>query len=233
MLLCSLPGRQRPSGPDCEVLPGCSAKHAALVGTARSPGSLVSPHAEEGSGRNQRSETRLSIHGWAKAANNRNSPVTNSRCLGPLFTSGEAADLNSGKFGLLRIFRLGELLVETVGQYDRAVHLSWEDVVVDNRTSPSMVRVHLKRSKCDRSGGELMSSRDIQAHASAPWRQQWHTLYFDRIGQGHSSSTIQALGRWQSSAFLQYIRMSQEQLATISRRLALAAAGSHTPGQAS
>ena len=50
---------------------------------------------------------------------------------------------------------------------------------------------------------------------------------------GVEDSTIQALGRWQSSAFLQYIRMPQEQLAAISRRLALAAAGSHTPGQAS
>ena len=49
---------------------------------------------------------------------------------------------------------------------------------------------------------------------------------------GVEDSTIQALGRWQSSAFLQYIRMPREQLATISRRLALAAVGSHTPRQA-
>ena len=35
---------------------------------------------------------------------------------------------------------------------------------------------------------------------------------------GVEDSTIQALGRWQSSAFLQYIRMLREQLATISSR---------------
>ena len=51
-----------------------------------------------------------------------------------------------------RFFRLGELLVEAPDWYDPAVHLSWGDVVVDNRTYPSMVKVHLKRSKCDQFG---------------------------------------------------------------------------------
>ena len=37
---------------------------------------------------------------------------------------------------------------------------------------------------------------------------------------GIEDSTIQALGRWQSAAFLQYIRMPRDHLATISRRLA-------------
>ena len=39
---------------------------------------------------------------------------------------------------------------------------------------------------------------------------------------GVEDSTIQTLGRWQSAAFLQYICMPREQLAAISRRLALA-----------
>ena len=33
---------------------------------------------------------------------------------------------------------------------------------------------------------------------------------------GIEDSTIQALGRWRSAAFLQYIRMPQEKLATMS-----------------
>lgn len=37
---------------------------------------------------------------------------------------------------------------------------------------------------------------------------------------GIEDSTIQALGRWQSAAFLQYIRMPRDRLAAISRRLA-------------
>ena len=180
-------------------------------------------------------------------------------------------------------FRLGELLVEAAGQYDRAVHLSWGDVAVDNRTSPSMVKVHLKRSKCDQFGRgvdvvvgrtdtricpvaavvsyiarrqDLSGPFFINSHggtvtkswfvqqvrttlASLGLPQGEYAGHSFRIGAATSAalagvedSTIQALGRWQSSAFLQYIRMPQEQLAAISRRLALAAAGSHVPGHA-
>ena len=49
-------------------------------------------------------------------------------------------------------FRLGELLVEARDQYDPAVHLSWGDVAVGNRTYPSIVKVHLKRLKCNQFG---------------------------------------------------------------------------------
>ena len=81
-------------------------------------------------------------------------------------------------------FRLGELLVDTADEYDLAVHLSWGDVAVDNRTSPSMVKVHLKRSKCDQFGRGV----DVvvgRTHASALWRRWCCTLHFDRIGRGH------------------------------------------------
>ena len=40
---------------------------------------------------------------------------------------------------------------------------------------------------------------------------------------GVEDLTIQALGWWHSSAFLQYIRLLQRQLATISRRMVMAA----------
>lgn len=49
-------------------------------------------------------------------------------------------------------FRLGELLVESPDQYHPAVNLAWGDVAVDSLSSPSMVKIHLKRSKCDQFG---------------------------------------------------------------------------------
>ena len=52
-------------------------------------------------------------------------------------------------FGFIRP---GELLVESAGCYRPATNLSWGDVAVDNISSPSMLRVHLKQSKCDQFG---------------------------------------------------------------------------------
>lgn len=49
-------------------------------------------------------------------------------------------------------FRMGELLPESERSFNQASHLSWGDVAVDDRLSPTMVRVHLKRSKCDQFG---------------------------------------------------------------------------------
>ena len=49
-------------------------------------------------------------------------------------------------------FRLGELLVETETSYNPALHLSWGDVAVNDRSSATMVKLHLKKSKCDQFG---------------------------------------------------------------------------------
>ena len=49
-------------------------------------------------------------------------------------------------------FRLGELLVETESDYNPALHLSWGDVAVDAHFEASMVKIHLKKSKCDQFG---------------------------------------------------------------------------------
>ena len=49
-------------------------------------------------------------------------------------------------------FRLGELLVETESDYNPALHLSWGDVAVDAHSEASMVKIHLKKSKCDQFG---------------------------------------------------------------------------------
>ena len=49
-------------------------------------------------------------------------------------------------------FRLGELLPESRAKINPAASLMWGDVAVDSREKPSMVRFHLKRSKCDQFG---------------------------------------------------------------------------------
>ncbi len=49
-------------------------------------------------------------------------------------------------------FRAGEITVPSRAAYNPHVHLSWGDVAADSRGSPSMIRVHLKQSKCDQLG---------------------------------------------------------------------------------
>ncbi len=43
-------------------------------------------------------------------------------------------------------FRLGELLLPSSAAYDPATCLSWGDVAIDSRDSPSMVQVRLRKS---------------------------------------------------------------------------------------
>ena len=161
-------------------------------------------------------------------------------------------------------FRLGELLVESPRDYSPTTSLSWGNVAVDSRTSPSMVKVHLRRSKCDQLGRGVdvvvgrtdkplcpvsaildyihlcHDSRGDNSPATKSWfvtqirdilssiglPQSDYAGHSFRIGAattaamvGVEDSTIQALGR---SAFLQYIRMPQGQLAAISHQLATA-----------
>ena len=49
-------------------------------------------------------------------------------------------------------FRLGELLPSSIPQSGTGAGLRWGDVTVDNAQTPSMVRTHLSRSKCDQFG---------------------------------------------------------------------------------
>ena len=168
-------------------------------------------------------------------------------------------------------FRLGELLLDRDAAYTPTAHLSWGDIAADSRDDPSMLRVHLKRSKCDQFGmgvdvfvgrtrcelcpvaavlsylavrgssqGPIFIDsrqqpltkakfvariRNILAEAGYPSHQfAGHSF---RIGAataaaqaGIEDSTIQALGRWHSSAFLTYIRTPRDRLAGISTLLA-------------
>ena len=52
----------------------------------------------------------------------------------------------------LAFFQLGELLVETAESYNPTTNLSWGDVGVNDMSQLSMVKVHLRRSKCDQFG---------------------------------------------------------------------------------
>ena len=49
-------------------------------------------------------------------------------------------------------FRLGELLPESATVDQSSPVIVWSDVAVDSRESPVMVRIHLRRSKCDQFG---------------------------------------------------------------------------------
>ena len=50
------------------------------------------------------------------------------------------------------VFQLGELLLESGTTYNSVLHLSWGEISIDSPTNPSMVKVHLKKSKCDQFG---------------------------------------------------------------------------------
>ena len=173
-------------------------------------------------------------------------------------------------------FRLGELLVDSLEAFNPATGLAWGDVAVDSESNPTMIRIHLKKSKCDqlgagvdiivgRTGSDLCpvaallkyialrqdrpgpfflrSSREVTTKgwfvgqlrvilSAAGLPQLDYAGHSFHIGAataaalaGVEDSTIQTLGRWHSSAFLQYIRMPREQLASIS----LVMARSHQP----
>ena len=51
-----------------------------------------------------------------------------------------------GFFGFLRS---GEITVPSEQEYDPAIHLSYQDIAVDNHAVPSLIRLHLKSSKTD------------------------------------------------------------------------------------
>ena len=175
-------------------------------------------------------------------------------------------------------FRLGELLMDVKDAFNPAVNLAWGDVAVDNNENPQMIRIHLKKSKCDQFGagsdtivgrtgstlcpvaailsfiafrgdspGPFFIDSDKRAFTKSQFISEIRSIlnmvglpqhhyagHSFRIGAATSAalagvedSTIQALGRWHSAAFLQYIRMPREQLASLSS--VLASSGTQLP----
>ena len=49
-------------------------------------------------------------------------------------------------------FRAGETTIPTKTAFTQAQHMTWKDVRVDNKLCPSVLRIHLKISKCDQFG---------------------------------------------------------------------------------
>ena len=59
------------------------------------------------------------------------------------------------------LFRLGELLIGLEAEYSSASHLSWGDVALDSKAATTLVKIHLKRSKCDQfsAGADILMGR--------------------------------------------------------------------------
>ena len=49
-------------------------------------------------------------------------------------------------------FRAGEITVPSVREFDPTIHVTARDVSLDSTTNPTVVRIHLKKSKCDQFG---------------------------------------------------------------------------------
>ena len=165
-------------------------------------------------------------------------------------------------------FRLGELLSSDAS----SPHLSWGDVTFDHASEPSIMKVHLRMSKCDQYGkgadvfvgktgnalcpvaaclayltvrgttepGAFFLKADRRpllkpvfvselrkALGALGLHQAAYAGHSFRIGAataaaaaGVEDSTIQLMGRWNSAAFLGYIRTPGSQFAAITSRIA-------------
>ena len=169
-------------------------------------------------------------------------------------------------------FRAGEITVPSDEEFDPAIHITARDVSLDSTTKPTVVRIHLKKSKCDQFGkgvdvfigrthtarcpvqamvdylrrrgprhghlfiwsnGTPLSkarfSKCVQgalAAAGVPDYERYKGHSF-RIGAataasraGIADSTIKALGRWNSSAFIGYLRTDRKALSSVAQQLA-------------
>ena len=110
-------------------------------------------------------------------------------------------------------FHSGEIAVPSVSAFSPNRHLCWSDVSVDSRHTPTMLRVHLKVSKCD----QFSQGVECTSYSGHSFRIGAATT---AAMAGVADSVIQAHGRWSSTAFLGYIRTPREQLAGVARVLA-------------
>ena len=168
-------------------------------------------------------------------------------------------------------FRSGEITVPSVNSFNPSIHLAWGDVSIDNVAAPSVLKIHLKKSKTDqlkkgvdiyigtsncplcpvRAGVDYMAVRGsapgpfFQFSNGQPLTKSKFTQHVRdalqalglphnefaghsfRIGAataaaqaGVEDSVIRTMGRWNSSAFLVYIRTPPTRLAEFTRILA-------------
>ena len=168
-------------------------------------------------------------------------------------------------------FRAGEITSPSKTGFQPTRHLAWGDVGIDDYANPTLLKVHLKFSKCDQLGkgidvfigrtdtklcpitaclafiarrgsspGPFFCHEDgtpltkmrfcttvKQSLAQAGMDESLYSGHSFRIGAatsaalaGMEDSTIKALGRWSSAAFLVYVRTPRDQLAKFSKSLA-------------
>ena len=171
-------------------------------------------------------------------------------------------------FGFLRA---GEVVIPDDTSYDKAIHLSYGDVALNDRDSPQFVVIRIKASKTDpfrrgvsifigraseelcpvaaildymvrrgpspgpffrfNDGRSLTRDRFVKAVRAALNRVGIESARYAghsfRIGAattaaqcGIQDSLIKTLGRWESSAYLVYIRTPRETLCSVARSLA-------------
>ena len=65
-------------------------------------------------------------------------------------------------------FRLGEIILPTEESYNPCLHISAGDVRLDNTADPSVIQIHLKRSKTDQYGHRTMVYLGRSSNALCP-----------------------------------------------------------------
>ena len=77
--------------------------------------------------------------------------------------------------GFFAFLRAGEFTLPSDTEFDEEVHLTWNDVSIDDPGSPSFLRVHIKQSKTDRSVKGRISMWVEQELSCALWQPFWIT----------------------------------------------------------
>ena len=102
-------------------------------------------------------------------------------------------------------FRLGELLPHSAKEFRPTTDLAWGDVAVDDRSNPSMICIHLKKSKCDQfgAGADIIVGRTGSTICPVAAIVAFIALRGDKPGPFFLDSTGQSIAKDQ---FIQEIR---------------------------
>ena len=66
-------------------------------------------------------------------------------------------------------FRSGEITVPSLNSFDPSSHLAWGDVSLDNVLDPTMLKVHLRKSKTDQLKKGSMFTLKRSMALCVPW----------------------------------------------------------------
>ena len=161
MFICGLLGGPRPLPTVNQNILSGSPEHPYLVGPARSEGSIVTPDPRGQSSlpilkRVQAGISRCRL--YRKQPTKVRLPLTAEVLLRIQQATALVSHSNRpvvwavAAIAFFGFFRLGELLPAARASFHEETDLSWGDVAVDSHDTPQMVKVHLKKSKCDQFG---------------------------------------------------------------------------------